>query len=109
MDDAKQRYPQEYGRIKKNFELEIQTRLLANRFRLSDDDKERDRFAKELGEVLDQSFDRIHAMLESESREAGPNYTQIRRRVRDRKRYRAEIIQRRKSELLHDYDPFSWR
>ncbi len=109
LNESKQHYPQEYGRIKKNFELEIQTRLLANRYRLSEDDKERDRLAKELEKVLDQSFDMIHTMLEDESREAGPNYTQIRRRVRDRERYRAEIIQRRKSELLHDYDPFSWR
>ena len=106
---SKQHYPQEYDRIKKNFELEIQTRLLANRFRLSEDDKERDRLAKELEEVLDRSFDMVHSMLERESREAGPNYTQIRRRVRDRQRYRAQIIQRRKSELLHDYDPYSWR
>ena len=108
LNESKQHYPQEYGRIKKSFELEIQTRLLANRFRLSEDDEERDRLAKELEKVLDQSFDMIHTMLEGESREAGPNYTQIRRRVRDRERYRAEIIQRRKSELLHDYDPFSW-
>ncbi len=107
--ESKQHYPQEYGRIKKNFELEIQTRLLANRFRLSDDNKERGKLAKELEEVLDKSFDMIHTMLEGESREAGPNYTQMRRRVRDRERYRAEIIQRRRSELLHDYDPFSWR
>ncbi|MCH8217974.1 MAG: hypothetical protein IH892_14550, partial [Planctomycetes bacterium] len=88
LNESKQHYPQEYGRIKKNFELEIQTRLLANRFRLSEDDKERDRLAKELEKVLDQSFDMIHTMLEGESREAGPNYTQIRRRVRDRERYR---------------------
>ena len=65
---SKQHYPQEYDRIKKNFELEIQTRLLANRFRLSEDDKERDRLAKELEKFLDQSFDMIHTMLEDESR-----------------------------------------
>jgi len=109
LGESQQHYPQEYDRIKQDFGLEIRMRLVANRFRLSDDEKERERLAQELGEVLDQSFDRVHAMLERESREAGPNYTPMRRRVRDRARYRAEIIQRRKSELLHDYDPYSWR
>ena len=108
LQDSAEHYPEEFGHIKKNFQLDFHARALGLRYRLSQDASEKGKLAQKLQEALEESFSFIQQTIEKERREASAELKRLERRVEDRKRYRDEIIQRRKAELLEDYDPFQW-
>ena len=106
--ESKRYFPEELPEIRKRHRLEVRSRMLAVRYRESGDDKEKRRYAAELQDTLEESFEMIQEMIEWEAQEGGPDIEYIKRRAVDRKKYRSEIIERRKQELLDDYDPFDW-
>ena len=108
MEELKERNPERYARVSEEKLLESQSRELAQKYRQSDDDAEKEQLRKEMEDLLYKLFDYRQANRQDEIDRLEKRLAELKEATQERLENKTEIVERRLRELLGEQKGFEW-
>ena len=108
LEDLKERDPERYEQKKKEQFLEQQSRQFAEKFRTSNDEKEKTKIKNDLLVVLSELFDLREKDREEEIKLLNEKLEQLKLVLAERKKKKKEIVDRRLQEMIGERDVLIW-
>lgn len=108
LTDVREYLPEAYEKLKHIKRMEIETEVLAERYRESPDKEEREMVRKEIEGILKQNFLLSQEIKQLEATQIQKELDEINETIKKREENREIIIGRRLHELLHGVDPYEW-
>lgn len=108
MEALKERNPERYARVSEEKLLESQSRELAQMYRQSDDDAEKERLRKEMEDLLNKLFDYRQVNRQDEMDRLEKKLAELKEANQERLENKSEIVERRLRELLGKQKGFEW-
>ena len=108
LEQLKETYPERYEQKKKGHSLERQSHQLAEKFRASNDEKEKAKIKNDLSDVLSELFDIREKDREEEMKQLNEKLEHLKSVLAERKKKKKEIVDRRLQELIGEKDVLIW-